>query len=113
MVLVAFEWNRIGHLVRRGIDLHVDIELGKRRKNALIEIGDRARLQRYRFHRPVAGLDQEPMVDEVEIDLKYARVIPDRRSGEPSRGKVERNGPGVIAPGRLDQPYLADDLRPH
>src|SRR5205807_3722782 len=113
MLLVTFEWNGIGDLIRRRVDLHIDIELGKLRKEVLIEVCDRARLQRHRFHRPVARLDQELVVDEVEIDLKYARVIPDRRSGKPSRGEVERNVPGVIDPGRLDQSYLADDLRPH
>src|SRR5205807_9714451 len=102
-----FERNAVGDLVRGGVDLHGDIELGKQRKEVLIEVGDRARLQSHRFHRPVAGLDQELVVDEVEIDLKYARVISDRGSGKPTRGEVERNVPGVIDPGRLDQPYLA------
>src|SRR3984893_4505759 len=113
MLLVAFERNAIGHLVWGGVDLHIDIELGKLRKKVLIDAGDRARLQRHRFRRTGAGLDQELVVDEVEIDLKYARVIADWRSGKPSRRKVERNVPGVIDPGRLDEPYLADDLRPH
>src|SRR5262245_4024132 len=52
------------------------------------------------------------MADEVEVDLKSALAIRDRRCREPSDGDVERRVPRMIHPGALREPDLPDDLRP-
>src|SRR5664279_568004 len=52
------------------------------------------------------------MIDEVEIDLKAARSIRDRRGGEAARCDIQRDVPGMVQPRRPDQTDLADDLGP-
>ena len=49
---------------------------------------------------------------KIEIDLERARAVRNRPGGQPARGDVERDVPGMIEPGRARQPDLADNLRP-
>lgn len=52
------------------------------------------------------------MIDEIEVDLKCARAIGDRRGRQAVAGDVQRDVPGMIQPGRTRQANLADDLGP-
>jgi hypothetical protein len=59
----------------------------------------------------IARLNEQPMLDEVELDLEAAFAVWNRRSRQPARGDVERDVPRMIEPRRARQPDLADDLR--
>src|SRR5207302_5853265 len=52
------------------------------------------------------------MRNKIEVDLKGAAAIGDRRGRKPARADVERHVPGMVQPGRALQADLADDLAP-
>src|SRR6185437_10857592 len=52
------------------------------------------------------------MVDQVEVDLKRARAVGDRRGRETARGDIQRDVPGMIEPWCPCEADLADDLGP-
>src|SRR5687767_8251778 len=52
------------------------------------------------------------MLDEIEVDLKCAGLVRNRRGSEAASGDVQRHVPRVNLPWRLRQSDLADDLRP-
>jgi len=58
------------------------------------------------------GSHDEPVVDEVELDLKASDAIRYRRGRQAARGDVQRDMPGMVQPGRAHQANLADDLGP-
>jgi hypothetical protein len=76
------------------------------------EIRDRHRCQGDALGRAVAGLDQQPVIDEIEDDFERARAIGDGRRGEPARREVERDVPPMIDQRCQCHPHLADDLGP-
>src|SRR6185436_497581 len=62
----------------------------------------------------LSGLDQEPVADEVEIDLEVAVSGRNRRSRQSKCGHVERVAPAVVErrTGTESVPDLSDDLQP-
>ena len=111
--LVALEGNWIRHFVRPRVDLDVEIEPAQRPHDAPVEQRDRLRLERDPGVRPVADVDNELVVDEVEVDLKRAQPLRNRGRRQSARGDVEGAVPPVIDRRALPEPNLADDLRPH
>jgi hypothetical protein len=61
---------------------------------------------------PVARLDHEKMMDEIQVDLERPRAVRDGRRREALRRDIERGRPRVVDPWRLREPDLADDLQP-
>jgi hypothetical protein len=94
------------------VDPNPDVGLGQRRQEAVVEVSDRLGCQRQAPRRAVAGLDQERVIDEVEIDLERAPFMRDRGSGQATRRHVQGHVPRMIDPRRPGQPDLADDLGP-
>src|SRR2546429_7469802 len=74
---VRVERDRVLELVRRRVNLHLQTQLPQRREELWVEIRYRAWPQRDRPHGALATLDQEPVVDEVEVDLKRPRAVPE------------------------------------
>src|SRR5207247_7192420 len=91
---------------------HLQSELTQRREELCVELRYRMGPQRDRPHRALTGLDQEPVVDEVEIELERPRAVRDRGRRQPARGHVEGDVPRVVDPGTPGQADLPDDLRP-
>ena len=81
--------------------------------DAPIKRRDRLRLERDARGPPVAGLDEERVVDEVEVNLKRAQPVRNRRGRQAARRDIERAVPAVIDRRALAEAYLAHDLRPH
>src|SRR5205085_11389845 len=110
--LVPVEGNALGHFVRLAVDLHRQPELIEERHHPAIEARDRLRLEAQRARSSIARGDAQLLFDEIEVDLKSARAMRYRRSGEATRGDVERDMPLMIDPRRLHEAYFAYDLQP-
>src|SRR5207248_3189803 len=61
----------------------------------------------------VALQNAQVVVDEIELDLERVRVVRNRQGGEPARGHVEGDVPGVVRPRRQREPDFAHNLSPH
>src|SRR5688500_7448750 len=81
-------------------------------EQAGVKCSDRFGLQRQCARRPTAGADDQYMLHEIEVDLKCAGLVRNRRGSEAASGDVQRRVPRVNLPWRLRQSDLADDLRP-
>src|SRR5262249_21952996 len=103
----VFDFDRLSH------DAYLDVERVKRRHKFMIEIGHRLRAQRERVRRASIRLNAKLMINEIEIYLKKALAIGDRRGRKAARGDVQGRLPPVIDHRGLREPHLADDLRPH
>ena len=112
MDLVAIERDRIRHLVRALPNVHVQAERVELVHEARVERRDRLRLEREPAFSAVARRDDQPVIDEVEIDLERAGPVRHGRGGQAARGHVQRGVPGVVHPRALGEADLADDLRP-
>src|SRR4029453_16427655 len=51
-------------------------------------------------------------IEEIEVDLEHSTPMRDRKCADATRRQVQRRMPGVVLPGALGNPDLADDLRP-
>jgi hypothetical protein len=60
----------------------------------------------------LAGADDKPLADEIELDLEDFIADRDRRRAKPTRAHIERDLPAVVEPRRQCEPDFADDLRP-
>ena len=87
-------------------------EFGERGHDRGVKAGDGFSGQGKLPRRAVAGRNPQDMIDEVEIDLKVAHAVRDRRGRQPARGDIERDMPGMVQPGRAHKTNLADDLGP-
>ena len=92
---------------------HGQIEFRHLLRQAPIKRRHRLRLQGKSSGMPVAGLDKQLMIEEIELDLERPGEIRNGGSREPSGTHIKRDMPGVIDPGTLDEPNFADDLSPH
>src|SRR4051812_43698576 len=77
-----------------------------------MEIRDRAWLECHGFNPARAGLDNQPMVNEIEVDLKAARAMRDQGCRQASGGHVKRNVPPMVHRRRMREPDLPHDLSP-
>src|SRR6185436_1880094 len=87
-------------------------DLGKLAHYLGVKARDRPGGQYHRRAGAVARLDQQPLVEEVEIDLERPLTMSHGRGGEAAAGGVERDVPGVVGPWFLLEADLADNLRP-
>ncbi len=60
----------------------------------------------------IAGLKQQYVFDEVEVDLQHPRAVGHRRGGEAANGGVKGYATGVVDSRHECEPNLADDLHP-
>ncbi|MBI4266710.1 MAG: hypothetical protein HY657_20270 [Acidobacteria bacterium] len=111
--LVLLEGDRVGDLIRLRHDRDGPVERARRVHDAAVEGGHGLRLERHGGDAPVARLDDQPVVDEVEADFERAPAVWDRRGRQAARRHVERGVPGMIDRRAVPQPDLADDLQPH
>jgi len=86
VLAVLAERDRVRHLVGAAMDPHPDAEFGQPRHEPVVERGDRPGLERQPSLLATAGLDQQRVIDEVEIDLKRAPVVRDRGGWVRPRG---------------------------
>ena len=59
-----------------------------------------------------AFADDQPMLDEIDVDLESPLLVGDRSRRESGRRHVEGDMPRMVEPRTLRKPDLADDLRP-
>jgi hypothetical protein len=110
MHLILGERDGVRDLVRDRMKADLDPEPGQEVHEPPVEVCDRHRPERQSACSAVAHRDEQPMVDEIEVDLELAQPVRDRQRCEATRGDVEGRVPGVIEPRGLGQPNLADDL---
>ncbi len=109
---IALERDGVLDLRRHRPDVNVDAQRAQPPHDLGVEIGHRTRRQRKRVDSPVAGPQQQPVLEKVEVDLQEAALVRHRRRGEPGRGDVERDLPPMVHHGRELEPDLADHLGP-
>ena len=73
--------NRVGHFLREWVDRDFEVQRTKRAHEVAVEVRDRPREQPERLARPVTGLNEQVMVDEVEADLEVACAVRNGRRG--------------------------------
>src|SRR5262249_52349444 len=109
---ILFEWDRVFGFDRLGQNADLDTERSQRRHEFAIKISHGLRAKRERMSRASARLNAKVVINEIEIYLKSALVIRDRRGRQAARSDIQRDLPPVIDHRRLRKPHLADDLRP-
>ena len=97
MHVVFRERNRIGNFVRTAVDSDVQTQIAESLEQTGVKRRDRFSSQRQCARRPVIRADDERMLHEIEVDLKRAGPVRDRRSGEAAGGDVQSRVPRVIA----------------
>jgi hypothetical protein len=109
---VPLERDGIVEFNRHGPDSDFEAKRTQPPHDLAMELGDRAGPQRQPLAPAAAGLDQELMIGEVEVDLERIAVIRHQRGGEAPCRDIERDLPPVIYERRLGQADLADHLGP-
>src|SRR5204862_6040983 len=109
---VFFEWSRIGDLARRRANLYAQAELVQLRKQLLVKRCHGARVKRNCARFAATGLDQQPVIDEVELEFARPRLVWEGRGRETAGSHVKGRVPRMIDPRCLDEPYFPDHLRP-
>ena len=104
--------DRVGQLVRHVMDANLDAELGQGLHDLGIEIGDRPRIKPDLPDRAVVGRCDQRGIQKIELELEAAVTIGDGRRGQAPGRQIKNNVPGMIEPGRLREPDLANDLGP-
>ena len=104
--------DRIGHLVRHLVNRDCDPDPVQDIDDAMIEVGNRLRLQRQLPYLVPAGARDEAVAEEVKVDLENFAAGRDRRRPKPACGNVQRHLPAMVEPGCQAQPDLAHDLSP-
>ena len=78
-----------------------------------IKVRYRLRSQRDAARCAVARVHDQPMVDEIELDVEGARSVRDRRRDQSARADVQRHVPPVILRRCQGKSRFPDDLHPH
>ena len=110
--VVFVERQRVRDLVRDRTDLQSNAERSQQVQVAAVEVRHGLRHERERFPLAVAGADEQPMIDKIEVDLERAFSVRNGRGPEPARRDVQDDLPPVVLHRREREPRLADDLRP-
>src|ERR1700686_1154686 len=113
MHAVLIETNRVWNLHRHIPNLDANFERLEKREKLRIEIGDRSLLEANTFRFAAGCSDLERVIDEVELNLKYALAVRDRRRCQSSGIDVERDFPPMIDVRGQSQSDFADHLGPH
>ncbi len=112
MRAVPVERDGVGDLAGHGGDGRLNAEGGQRAHRGGVELRHRHRLQRDVARGAVAHIQPQHVIDEVEIDLELASAGRHRSGGQPARGHIERDVPGMVQPWRQREADLADHLGP-
>ncbi len=113
MDAILIEMDRVGHLGGLRPNFNGNAQRVQLRHELRVKIGHGARCQRNCFRRAGAGFDQYLVFYKIKQDFKSFRAVGDGRSGEASRGQVERHFPPMVHLGAERQPNLAHDLGAH
>src|SRR6266550_7983903 len=92
--------------------MNFNVERPKHRQVLAVEIGDGPRRERNTALIPIAGLRDQLVIDEVEIDIEGPTVIRNRRRRHPAVGDVQHDLPPMVLHRSQSQSSLADDLGP-
>ena len=111
--MVRLEADRMLDFAGQRPDTHFETERAHSPHQLGMKVGDRPGLQGQNLLSAVIDTNPQVVLDKVEIDLKGARAMGDRRRRKATGGDVERHLPPVIDHLGLRQADLADDLRPH
>ena len=82
MGFVPIEWNRIGNLVWRGVDFHVQAELVEPIHDRIIKFGHWLRSKLEYANGAVTFQDTQFVVDEIKVDLERIKLVWNGRSGQ-------------------------------
>src|SRR5258707_3426709 len=77
---VALEPHRVRHLTWHGPEIHCNAQRPQGRHEFRIEVCDRLRLQCQNLRRAPTGLDDQPVLDEVELKFETPVTVMDCRS---------------------------------
>jgi hypothetical protein len=106
------ERDRVRDLARYTVDRDRDADAGEKVDDLPVELRHGLRGERERPNVSAARAGDEPVLDEVELDLEDLVAGRHRRGGKAARADVERHLPAVVQPRREREAHLADDLRP-
>src|ERR1035437_730829 len=109
---VLVEGNGFGDLSRDMPDVYRNAEAFERGLELLIERGHGHRLERDSLAARFAGLKDEQVVEEIEIDLYDEGTVSHGRGGDASNGGVESDAPAMVDGRREGEPDFANDLHP-
>ena len=70
MPSVFTEANPVGNLVGPVANFRAYTQVSQCGHHGGVKVGDRLRLERKSYSRPVTGFDAKHMVDEIKVDLK-------------------------------------------
>jgi len=109
---ILIERHRVLDLARHGPDVHLDIEALQSTHEFQIEVLHRHGRQGEAFAAPVARVDAQPVINEIENDLECPWPIRNRRRAKSARGDIERHVPPMVHLRRERHSHLARDLGP-
>src|SRR5262249_48184441 len=113
MRVIVCEGDGVRHLIRDGVDDHLDAESMYDGHKFLVEICHRAWCERHGLSDPLARADEEAVINEVEINREGPTAIRDRGRREATGGHIERHVPPVVHRWAADEPNLPHNLHPH
>ena len=90
---ILAEADRIGNLIGQFVDTDVDAKLSEGAHDLGIQIGNRARVELDLRSTAVAGRCPQHVIEEIEVELKAAIAVRDRRGGQPARRDIEHHVP--------------------
>jgi hypothetical protein len=79
--LVLAERDRVRHLVWQFMEAYVYVQFRKQSHQALVEIRNRHRGQRQAPGLAIAHRHQQPVIDEIEVDLELTLAVRNRGGG--------------------------------
>src|SRR5690349_21716737 len=113
MVVILLERRPVFHFNWSRPNVHLDAERLQSGHRVAIKVGHGTRYERERAARSLRRLNYELVVEKIEIELKDARPVWDRRRGQSTRRDVQSHFPPLADYRRERQPDFPDSLRPH
>jgi hypothetical protein len=83
------------------------------RHDLTIEIGDGSWHELHGANFPIAGADDQVVVDEIELERERSSAVRERACGEASSRDLKGDSPGVVERRGLSQRHLPYHLQPH
>src|SRR6185437_14484984 len=108
----AAEGDRAADLAGKLADRDRHVEVAELLHEGRVEVRDAARPQGHLAARPVADVDPERVVVEIEEHLERSLAIGDQGSRKTPGSDIEGDVPAMVEPRSLLQTNLSDDLRP-
>ena len=112
MRIILIQSNRIGNLLRLGVDFNLDASSAQQPKQFSIKSGHR---HGRKGHRPLTlrCAKLEAVVHKIELQFKRASAVRDRPRRQTSRGHIESNVPEMVLQRCQAQQNFSHDLGPH